>query len=117
MTVALDLLALGVLQVLRLLRRQLRRACCATPGSARRCRCWRSRCRSGLSFFTFQAISYMVDVRRGLCERASTIDFAIYLSFFPHLVAGPIVRAREFLPQLRTPARPARRRRSAPACC
>src|SRR4051795_12183639 len=60
----------------------------------------------GLSFFTFQAISYIVDVRRGLCERASTIDVALYLSFFPHLVAGPIVRAREFLPQLETPRDP-----------
>ena len=61
----------------------------------------------GLSFFTFQAISYTVDVRRGLCEVAPTLDVAIYLSFFPHLVAGPIVRAREFLPQLRTPRDPA----------
>ena len=60
----------------------------------------------GLSFFTFQAISYTVDVRRGLCERASTMDVALYLSFFPHLVAGPIVRAREFLPQLATPRDP-----------
>jgi D-alanyl-lipoteichoic acid acyltransferase DltB (MBOAT superfamily) len=60
----------------------------------------------GLSFFTFQAISYIVDVRRGLCERGSTIDVALYLSFFPHLVAGPIVRAREFLPQLATPRDP-----------
>jgi len=60
----------------------------------------------GLSFFTFQAISYIVDVRRGICERATTVDLAIYLSFFPHLVAGPIVRAREFLPQLRTPRDP-----------
>ena len=59
----------------------------------------------GLSFFTFQAISYVVDVRRGQCERAATIDVALYLSFFPHLVAGPIVRAREFLPQLATPRR------------
>jgi alginate O-acetyltransferase complex protein AlgI len=57
----------------------------------------------GLSFFTFQAISYTVDVYRGLCERGKTIDVALYLAFFPHLVAGPIVRAREFLPQLRTP--------------
>lgn len=61
----------------------------------------------GLSFFTFQAISYIVDVRRGLCGRGSTMDVAIYLSFFPHLVAGPIVRAREFLPQLATPRDPA----------
>jgi D-alanyl-lipoteichoic acid acyltransferase DltB (MBOAT superfamily) len=60
----------------------------------------------GLSFFTFQAISYVVDVRRGLCERASTADVAIYLAFFPHLVAGPIVRAREFLPQLESPRDP-----------
>jgi alginate O-acetyltransferase complex protein AlgI len=57
----------------------------------------------GLSFFTFQAISYVVDVHRGLCERAPTLDVAVYLWFFPHLVAGPIVRAREFLPQLARP--------------
>jgi len=60
----------------------------------------------GISFFTFQAISYAVDVRRGLIEPAPLIDFALYLSFFPHLVAGPIVRAREFLPQLKTPRDP-----------
>jgi alginate O-acetyltransferase complex protein AlgI len=54
----------------------------------------------GVSFFTFQAISYTVDVKRRLVEPASLIDAAIYLSFFPHLVAGPIVRAREFIPQL-----------------
>ena len=57
----------------------------------------------GVSFFTFQAISYVVDVRRGLLPPASLLDFAIYLTFFPHLVAGPIVRAREFIPQLATP--------------
>jgi D-alanyl-lipoteichoic acid acyltransferase DltB (MBOAT superfamily) len=62
----------------------------------------------GVSFFTFQAISYVVDVRRRLVEPASTIDVAVYLSFFPHLVAGPIVRAREFLPQLATPRDPSR---------
>lgn len=62
----------------------------------------------GLSFFTFQAISYVVDVHRGLCERAALVDLAIYLSFFPHLVAGPIVRAREFLPQLARPRDPHR---------
>ncbi len=48
----------------------------------------------------------MIDVRRRLVEPASTIDVAVYLSFFPHLVAGPIVRAREFLPQLATPRDP-----------
>jgi alginate O-acetyltransferase complex protein AlgI len=62
----------------------------------------------GISFFTFQAISYTVDVKRGLIEPASLLDTAVYLSFFPHLVAGPIVRAREFLPQLRTPRDPNR---------
>jgi len=60
----------------------------------------------GLSFITFQAISYIVDVRRGICEPATTADVGIYLSFFPHLVAGPIVRAREFLPQLASPRDP-----------
>ena len=60
----------------------------------------------GLSFITFQAISYSVDVKRGLLEPASTLDFAIYLSFFPHVVAGPIVRAREFIPQLAKPRDP-----------
>ena len=60
----------------------------------------------GVSFYVFQAISYVVDVYRGVIERGSTIDIAIYLSFFPHVVAGPIVRAREFLPQLAKPRDP-----------
>ncbi len=62
----------------------------------------------GISFFTFQAISYVVDVKRREVEPSSTMDFAVYLSFFPHLVAGPIVRAREFLPQLAQPRDPSR---------
>jgi alginate O-acetyltransferase complex protein AlgI len=60
----------------------------------------------GLSFITFQAISYVVDVKRGLIPPAAPLDFALYLSFFPHVVAGPIVRAREFIPQLATPRNP-----------
>jgi alginate O-acetyltransferase complex protein AlgI len=60
----------------------------------------------GLSFITFQAISYVVDVKRGLLPPASTLDFGLYLSFFPHVVAGPIVRAREFIPQLASPRNP-----------
>jgi alginate O-acetyltransferase complex protein AlgI len=60
----------------------------------------------GLSFITFQAISYVVDVKRGLLPPARPVDFAIYLSFFPHVVAGPIVRAREFIPQLARPRDP-----------
>jgi alginate O-acetyltransferase complex protein AlgI len=62
----------------------------------------------GISFFTFQAISYVVDVKRRVVEPASLLDAAVYLSFFPHLVAGPIVRAREFLPQLASPRDPNR---------
>jgi D-alanyl-lipoteichoic acid acyltransferase DltB (MBOAT superfamily) len=60
----------------------------------------------GVSFFTFQAITYTVDVYRRRLAPASTIDVAVYLSFFPHLVAGPIVRAYEFLPQLEKPRDP-----------
>src|SRR4051794_32362111 len=62
----------------------------------------------GVSFYTFQAISYVVDVKRRLVEPATLLEAAVYLSFFPHLVAGPIVRAREFLPQLATPRDPSR---------
>ena len=60
----------------------------------------------GISFFTFQALSYVIDVRRGAIEPATPVDFAVYLAFFPHLVAGPIVRASEFIPQLKTPRNP-----------
>ena len=60
----------------------------------------------GISFFTFQAISYVVDVYRGDTRAASLVDVAILQAFFPHLVAGPIVRANELLPQLRTPRDP-----------
>ena len=56
----------------------------------------------GISFFTFQAISYVVDVYRQDTTPARLLDFAVYLSFFPQLVAGPIVRAVEFLPELRS---------------
>ena len=55
----------------------------------------------GISFYTFQAISYVVDVHRGtLAKPASLLSFATYITFFPQLVAGPIVRAKDFLPQL-----------------
>jgi alginate O-acetyltransferase complex protein AlgI len=55
----------------------------------------------GISFFTFMGISYVIDVTRGTIEPAGWLDAAVYLSFFPHLVAGPIVRGSELLPQLR----------------
>jgi len=54
----------------------------------------------GISFFTFQAISYVVDVHRRTIRPTHLLDIAVYLAFFPQLVAGPIVRANEFLPQL-----------------
>jgi alginate O-acetyltransferase complex protein AlgI len=55
----------------------------------------------GISFFTFMAIAYVVDVYRGDFEVAGWTDSFLYLSFFPHLVAGPIVRPHELIPQLR----------------
>lgn len=54
-----------------------------------------------ISFFTFMAISYVVDIHRGQLRPATPLDLAVYLAFFPHLVAGPIVRGGELLPQLR----------------
>jgi len=55
----------------------------------------------GISFFLFQAISYAIDVYRKEIEPAGNLlDFSFYLCFFPQLVAGPIVRAKDFLPQM-----------------
>ena len=55
----------------------------------------------GISFYTFQAISYIMDVYRKRIQPVRNIfDFGFYVSFFPQLVAGPIVRANEFIPQL-----------------
>ncbi|MGZ5862094.1 MAG: MBOAT family O-acyltransferase [Methyloceanibacter sp.] len=57
----------------------------------------------GISFFTFHGISYVVDVYRGkIRAEESPLDVFLYISFFPQLVAGPIVRASDFLPQLKT---------------
>jgi alginate O-acetyltransferase complex protein AlgI len=57
----------------------------------------------GISFFTFQSLSYTIDVyRRKMTPVRSIVDFGFYVSFFPQLVAGPIVRASEFIPQLYT---------------
>ena len=58
----------------------------------------------GISFYTFQTISYTVDIyRRKLKSLDSILDFGLYVTFFPQLVAGPIVRAEEFVPQLLRP--------------
>ncbi len=64
----------------------------------------------GISFFTFQAVSYIVDVKRRKIEPVRNfLDFGFYLSFFPQLVAGPIVRASEFIKQLHQPYNLSRR--------
>ncbi len=64
----------------------------------------------GISFYIFQVISYTADVYRGRIEPVKNIlDFGFYVSFFPQLVAGPIVRAEEFIPQLYKPFRLSRR--------
>jgi D-alanyl-lipoteichoic acid acyltransferase DltB (MBOAT superfamily) len=56
----------------------------------------------GISFYTFQSISYIIDVYKGRVEPTdSWLEYAFYLSFFPALVAGPIVRADKFLPQIK----------------
>lgn len=56
----------------------------------------------GISFYTFEAISYTVDVYRGKLRAERRLDyFLLFILFFPHLVAGPIVRAGDFLPQIR----------------
>lgn len=61
----------------------------------------------GISFFTFQALSYVVDVYRGRMKTAdSMLDFALYLAFFPQLVAGPIVRAIDLVGQISQPRVP-----------
>ncbi len=56
----------------------------------------------GISFFTFQTMSYTIDIYRGRLEPlVRFIDFGFFVSFFPQLVAGPIVRASQFIPQIR----------------
>ncbi|WP_242121671.1 MBOAT family O-acyltransferase [Aestuariivivens sediminicola] len=60
----------------------------------------------GISFYTFQTMSYTIDMYKGKTERARTfLDFALYVTFFPQLVAGPIVRAKELISQFYAPKR------------
>jgi len=61
----------------------------------------------GISFYTFQTLSYTIDVyRRRLAPTRNPVDFALYVAFFPQLVAGPIERAVRLLPQISAPRRP-----------
>jgi alginate O-acetyltransferase complex protein AlgI len=61
----------------------------------------------GISFYTFHSLSYTLDVYRGVMQPTKSLrDFVLAVSFFPQLVAGPIVRAGDFLPQLLAPPKP-----------
>ena len=60
-----------------------------------------------LSFYVFHMVSYAIDIRSGKYRPAQPLDYALYLSFFPHLIAGPIVRGNQLIPQLETPRKPA----------
>ncbi len=55
----------------------------------------------GISFFTFQQLSYVIDSYKGECEKYGLLEYAVYVSFFPQLIAGPIVYHDELIPQLR----------------
>jgi len=55
----------------------------------------------GISFYSFEAISYLVDVRQKRLQKLDFIDLCLFICFWPHLIAGPIVRARELIPQLK----------------
>jgi len=60
----------------------------------------------GISFFTFEGVAYAMDVyRRDLQARRSALDFALFIAFFPHLIAGPIIRPMQFFPQTGRPLR------------
>jgi D-alanyl-lipoteichoic acid acyltransferase DltB (MBOAT superfamily) len=60
----------------------------------------------GISFYTFQSVSYTFDVyRKGLAPAKSFLDYALFIAFFPQLVAGPIMKARNLLPQIISPRR------------
>jgi D-alanyl-lipoteichoic acid acyltransferase DltB (MBOAT superfamily) len=53
----------------------------------------------GISFFTFTQIGYLIDCRQGLARDRSALDYALFVTFFPHLIAGPILHNREVMPQ------------------
>jgi alginate O-acetyltransferase complex protein AlgI len=63
----------------------------------------------GISFYTFMTLSYVIDVyRREIAPTRDLLDFAVFVAFFPHLVAGPILRASSLIPQIAHPRRPTR---------
>jgi alginate O-acetyltransferase complex protein AlgI len=63
----------------------------------------------GISFYTFQTLSYLLDIYyKQIKPTSSPLDFGLYVAFFPKVIAGPIVRAKEFLPQCEAPRRATR---------
>ena len=71
----------------------------------------------GISFYTFQTISYVIDVyRRAIQPTTHLLDFALFVAYFPHLVAGPILRASLLLPQIERAADDHDASRSRAAC-
>ena len=56
----------------------------------------------GISFFTFTQIAYLIDVRQGVAKRQGLLTYTVFVTFFPHLIAGPIIHPREIMPQLET---------------
>src|SRR6185312_3105056 len=57
----------------------------------------------GISFFTFTQLGYLIDCRQGLAREGSLAHYALFVTFFPHLVAGPILHHREIMPQFADP--------------
>ncbi|MDA7609812.1 MBOAT family protein [bacterium] len=95
------LLNLGVFKYLDFAILNLNALCSIVPGSQIQIEPWRLILPVGISFYTFQALSYVIDVYRGELKPAKNLlHFFAYLSMFPQLVAGPVVRASCLLPQL-----------------
>ncbi len=100
--VTLNLAVLGGLQIRRFRRRHVA-ALLGTTHPA-----WGIVLPLGISFFTFQKISYLVDLRRGDRHVYGLLEFAAFVTFFPQLIAGPLVRHNEIIPQFAlNPRRPA----------
>jgi alginate O-acetyltransferase complex protein AlgI len=54
----------------------------------------------GISFFTFTQIAYLIDLRQGIAKQQGLLPYSVFVTFFPHLIAGPIIHPREIMPQL-----------------
>ncbi len=54
----------------------------------------------GISFFTFTQIAYLIDLKQGIAKRQALLPYSVFVTFFPHLIAGPVIHPREVMPQL-----------------